>query len=127
MITGIHTIIVQTTDMDRSVAFYRDVLGLPSGHVSPYWSDFSLGDKRLGIHPVWHGNDSPAVIPFKNAVIGVEAPDLARLRSVLCSAGEYVKGDLHETPGGVIMNFVDPDGNNWQAIQVGSKLKDFEN
>jgi|CXWL01.1.fsa_nt_gi predicted enzyme related to lactoylglutathione lyase len=125
MILGPHTLIVQTTDMDRSVAFFRDVLKLTPGYTSPYWSDFALGSIRLGIHPVFEGNNAPHVIPFKNAIIGVETNNLAELKSALENSGGYVRSDYHQTPGGVILDFVDPEGNNFQAIQVGSKLKDF--
>ncbi len=125
MILGPHTLIVQTTNMDRSVAFYRDVLKLVPGYTSPYWSDFKLGTIRLGIHPVFEGNETPAVIPFKNAVIGVAIEDLAGLRQILESAGDHVRGEYHQTPSGVVLDFVDPEGNNFQAMQVGSKMKDF--
>lgn len=124
MISGIHTIIVQTTDMERSVAFYRDVLGLKSGYSSPYWSDFILGDKRLGIHPLLKP-ETGGVVPFSNAIVGVATEDIARLRSALEAAGDHVRGDYHDTPGGVVLDFVDPDGNNWQAIQPGTKAKEL--
>lgn len=125
MIRGLHTVLVQTTDMARSQAFYRDVLGLAPGHQSPYWSDFALGELRLGIHPVWHGNPDPPVVEFKNAVLGVEVDDISELRRTLLAAGDYVRGEYHDTPGGVILNFVDPDGNNWQAIQPGRSARDL--
>ena len=112
--------------MDRSIAFYRDVLKLKPGYSSPYWSDFALGSLRLGLHPVFQGNEGPPVIPFKNAIVGVETPDIAALKSVLDAAGDYVKGVYHDTPGGVVLDFTDPDGNNWQAIQPGKKAKDIE-
>ncbi len=111
--------------MDRSVAFFRDVLKLESGYTSPYWSDFKLGTIRLGIHLVFDGNEAPAVIPFKNAIIGIETDDLANLRKILVLAGDHIRGEYHQTPSGVILDFIDPEGNNFQAIQVGSKLKDF--
>lgn len=123
MISGIHTIIVQTTDMDRSEAFYKDVLGLGSGYTSPYWSDFALGDLRLGIHPLLRPEQG--VVPFSNAVIGVATPDIAALRAALENEGSYVSGEYHDTPSGVVLDFVDPDGNNWQAIQLGAKAKDI--
>lgn len=126
MIKGIHTILVQTTDMDRSVAFYRDVIGLAPGYQSPYWSDFALGDKKLGIHPILRPDGDTPVIPFKNAVIGVETDDLRELRATLDAAGSYVQGAYHQTPGGAVLDFLDPDGNNWQAIQVGARVADLE-
>lgn len=124
-ITGIHTVICQTTNMDRSVVFYRDVLGLTPGYHSPHWTDFMLGDKKLGLHTPFYEGEGPAVIPFKNAIIGVKTEDIRALRAALEAAGDHVRGDYHDTPGGVILDFVDPDGNNWQAIQVGTRAADL--
>jgi len=125
VLKGVHTIIVQTSDMDRSVAFYRNVLQLEPGHASKWWSDFRLGTTRIGIHPIFEGNDAPAVIPFKNAIIGVEADDIGALRNRLEEHGDYVRGEYHDTPSGVVLDFVDPEGNNFQAIQIGVRSKDL--
>ena len=37
-------------DMDRLVAFYRDVLGLPLKFQSPGWSEFLTGETTLALH-----------------------------------------------------------------------------
>lgn len=123
MISGVHTIIVQTTDMERSVGFYRDVLCLEPGYISEHWSDFALGDKRLGIHPLIRPENG--VVPFSNTIIGVATSDIAQLRRALEEYGSYVSGEYHDTPSGVVLDFLDPDGNNWQAIQLGAKAKDI--
>lgn len=38
-------------DMDKAVAFHRDVLGLPLGFQSPWWSEFATGETKLALHP----------------------------------------------------------------------------
>ena len=38
-------------DMDRTVKFYRDVLGLPIKFQSPGWSEFVTGETILALHP----------------------------------------------------------------------------
>ena len=37
-------------DMDRAVAFHRDVLGLELKFQSPFWSEFATGETTLALH-----------------------------------------------------------------------------
>jgi catechol 2,3-dioxygenase-like lactoylglutathione lyase family enzyme len=39
-------------DMDKAVAFHRDVLGLKLGFQSPFWTEFETGETKLALHPV---------------------------------------------------------------------------
>lgn len=120
MVEGIHTVIVQTADMDRAVSFFKEVLGLTPGYSSAYWSDFQLGSARLGIHPGF--GEPPFAIAGKGAVIGISVTNIEEFRGQLESAGEFVRGEFHQTPSGVVLDFCDPDGNNFQAIELGKKL-----
>jgi lactoylglutathione lyase len=49
--------IVFVSDMKRSVAFYRDVVGLPLTIDSPEWSEFATGGATLALH---RANSGPA-------------------------------------------------------------------
>jgi predicted enzyme related to lactoylglutathione lyase len=108
--------------MDRAIAFYRDVLGLSPSYESPYWTSIPIGDCRIGLHP-----------PFSESapkgqggwVIGVETQDIVALRATLVEAGAWVMEGYHQTPGGAVMDFRDPDGNQLQAIQVGSEVEEL--
>jgi len=51
MIGKLTTIVLIVKDMDRSVAFYRDVIGLTLEMHTPYWSSLSAGNILLGLHP----------------------------------------------------------------------------
>ena len=42
--------IVFVSDMKRSVAFYRDVIGLPLKFDSPEWSEFATDGATLALH-----------------------------------------------------------------------------
>jgi len=37
-------------DMDRAVAFYRDVVGLDARSTSPGWSEMARGDATVALH-----------------------------------------------------------------------------
>ncbi len=43
--------IVFVSDMQRSIAFYRDVLGLPLKFESPHWSEFANEGSTIALHP----------------------------------------------------------------------------
>ncbi len=43
-------VIAYVSDMQRSVAFYRDVLGLPMKFTSPGWTEFVTGGTTLALH-----------------------------------------------------------------------------
>jgi predicted enzyme related to lactoylglutathione lyase len=117
--------ICQTTDMDRSVAFYRDVLGLTPGVVSPYWSDFVCGDVRVGIHPIMQGAEPPLGVHLKGWSLGVQIDDLRALRTTLEEHGARIHGGYHDVPGGVALDFEDPEHNPIQAIQLGVSAADL--
>jgi catechol 2,3-dioxygenase-like lactoylglutathione lyase family enzyme len=124
LITGLQTIWCQTSDMDRSVAFYRDVLGLRPHHLSPYWSDFDLGNGRSGLHPA-QVPDYPLGLYQKGWVIGLQTNDLKALRERLEANGAVIHGDYHDLPGAAALDFADPDGNTLQAIQPGTSTHDL--
>ena len=43
-------IIIYVSDMQRSTAFYRDVLGLPLKFTSPGWTEFATGTTTVALH-----------------------------------------------------------------------------
>lgn len=100
--------------MARSLAFYRETLGLEPTFVSDHWSDFDLGGVRLGLHL---GSGGPG-----GFVPTLACHDLPALKE---SAGSWLQGDYHQTPSGVLITLVDADGNILQVIQPGSRLEDF--
>jgi catechol 2,3-dioxygenase-like lactoylglutathione lyase family enzyme len=108
------------SDMTRSVAFYRDLLGLEVLYESEHWSQLRLGPVSIGLHP-----GLPSASPGGGWVIGVEVADLDQLRRVLAEAGYPTDAQLHQTPAGVAMDFRDPDGNPLQAMAVGARLDDL--
>ncbi len=48
-------------DMDRAVAFHRDVLGLPLAFQSPDWSEFQTGETKLALHSASEANPPGSV------------------------------------------------------------------
>jgi len=105
--------IVFVSDMQRSVAFYRDVCGLPLKFDSPQWSEFATGGATLALHlsevpnP---GDDDPERHPAGRCRPGLAVPDLdvfhARMveQNVICT---QQPNDLFDAR---IAQYLDPDG-----------------
>jgi predicted enzyme related to lactoylglutathione lyase len=125
MVKGVSTVMCQVSDMSRAAAFYRDVLGLTPGVASPYWSDFTAGSVKVGLHPPFQGSEAPYSIPGKGWILGFETDDIRDLRARVTQAGVHVSAGYHDVPGGAVMDFEDPDGNSMQAIQLGITSKDL--
>lgn len=111
--------------MDRSVAFYRDVLGLAVRFSSPYWSEVKIGDANLGLHPALEGSAEPLGQYGKGWMLGLQTDDIRALRARLTEYGASIRGEYHDVPGGVVLDFSDPDGNPIEAIQMGITSKDL--
>lgn len=121
----VNTLICQVEDMDRAVAFYRDILELPPSYSSPYWTSIPIGGIRIGLHPPFEGSEPPYSLPGKGWVVGMQTDDIRALRAKLEAAGAWVMEGYHDTPSGAVMDFRDPDGHALQAMQPGAKAKDL--
>jgi lactoylglutathione lyase len=51
MFNKVDYVMVNVSEMGRSVAFYRDTLGLLLKFESPGWSEFQTGATTLALHP----------------------------------------------------------------------------
>lgn len=123
MVTGIDTLMITVADMDRAVRFYRDVLGLPVKSQSRGWSEIDVGGTTVGLHPQ-HGTPMRAGaggIDGGNFVLGLSVRDIRGFRAHLERHGVRVPGDFHEIPGGLLIDFTDPDGNWLEAVERGAK------
>jgi len=88
-------VMITVSDMNRSVKFYRDTLGIPLKFESPGWSEFETGTTTLALH----GGGKPAKQASASSVpadqemaagvcsIGFSVPDLVRSFRDLQSKG----------------------------------------
>jgi catechol 2,3-dioxygenase-like lactoylglutathione lyase family enzyme len=98
------------TDLARSVAFYRDVLGFPLMFETNGMAFFQAGEMRLMI-----GTNSPDP-PARGTVLYFDAPDIDELSPALEAKGVQFIGpvevvqrtDTHELKLRILR---DPDGN----------------
>ena len=105
---------ITVTDMDRSVGFYRDTLGLKLKFQSPDWSEFDFGSNTLALH----GGGVPAPPPSGKqqlagrASIGFTVENLDRVFEELKAKGATVVMPPMQREGeGIrLAVFLDPDG-----------------
>jgi predicted enzyme related to lactoylglutathione lyase len=115
MIGKLTTIMLIVRDMERSVAFYRDVVGLKVELHTPGWSSLSAGNITLGLHP-----ESPhsKVAPTLGCTFGFEVSDIQGVVQELKSKNvPMMMEPIHEDFGWLAI-FTDPDGYPVQLVEL---------
>ncbi len=107
-------VMVFVSDMQRSIAFYRDLLGLPLKFESPGWTEFSTEGVTLALHkastPAVAGAD-PAVNPAGSCRLGLSVPSLDALHEKLTANGmRCVMPPAMQDFGARLSIYADPDG-----------------
>jgi len=116
-INGLHQVALTTSDLERSINFYRDVLGLPliANFDPPGLAFFDTGDVRLSMQKVDKIEATSSVLYFRVSDIDAAAEDLKNHSIELEQAPEVVfrdeKGQFGEAGEDEWMAFFcDPDG-----------------
>jgi catechol 2,3-dioxygenase len=101
-------------DMDRAVAFYRDLLGLDLiRRDEDNWAVFDSGGRMFALHGAVEGR--PPAPGGATAVFAVA--DLDRTRSLLVERGVEFGHEGDVTGYARFASFKDPDGNTVQIIE----------
>ncbi|MFZ0913886.1 MAG: VOC family protein [Candidatus Korobacteraceae bacterium] len=115
MIGKLTTIMLIVKEMERSVAFYRDVVGLKLEIHTPDWSSLSAGNITLGLHPE---SQYSKVAPTLGCTFGFEVSDIQSLVQELKSKSvPMMMEPIHEDFGWLAI-FTDPDGYPVQLVQL---------
>lgn len=102
---------VFVSDMQRSIAFYRDVMGLPVKLESPEWSEFMTEGVTFALHRA----ASSAVRQAEDDAAGACRPgfaveDLEAFHHKAQRAGVVCVREPHEVFGVRMARYRDPDG-----------------
>lgn len=109
-------VMVNVSDMGRSVAFYRDTLGLPLKFESPGWSEFETGPTTLALHGVapaaGGGGAAPAGPAAGTCSLGFSVESLDATYSELQRRGaRFVLPPTDQANEGIRLAVcIDPDG-----------------
>jgi lactoylglutathione lyase len=105
LVSRVSVVYLYVSDMERSAAFYRDVLGVPL-EGDDNWQEAMLGDVRFALHRTREGIDS---LSSGTIHVNLEVADIdaaaERLRAAGAEVGETMRDDW-----GSALDVVDPDG-----------------
>lgn len=109
LVRGISVVYLYVSDLSRSFAFYRDLLGLPleADADDPHWAEATTeGGVRFAIHLA-----GPETSPQTPGTVRVnfEVADIDAAVERLRGAGVTV-GEVEREPWGSMAEVVDPDG-----------------
>lgn len=116
MFTQIDYTMIIVSDMNRSVEFYRDKLGIPLKFQSPDWTEFQTGATTLALHGGGVRQDhAPAGDPSKQAgtcSIGFNVEDVDKTYAELQARGiMFVMPPTQREGEGIKLAVcIDPDG-----------------
>jgi lactoylglutathione lyase len=116
MFNKIDYVMVNVSDMRRSVAFYRDTLGLRLKFESPGWSEFETGATTLALHAATRtagdGGTQQAGPVAGTCSIGFSVPKLDSTYAELRQRGaHFVMPPTDQPNEGIRLAVcIDPDG-----------------
>lgn len=100
-----------TQNLDRSLEFYRDVLGLKLLVQNEEWVEFEVGSQRLALRLVDPWTASPENPNTNNAMIWLEARPIEKSIAFLKENNINIIKELEYNSYGKTITFADPDGN----------------
>lgn len=112
LFTGIDTVFYQVCSMDRAIAFYEGVLGLPVlRREGNDWTELQAGSLTLAL------SGELATRPHSGgATVVLATDDITAVESALAAA-DVQRGRIEEMGGALMLQFFDPDGNEVVAMQ----------
>jgi catechol 2,3-dioxygenase-like lactoylglutathione lyase family enzyme len=124
MIGKLGLIMVVVKEMERSVAWYRDVLGLRLLFKQSNWSQFDAGNIIVGLHPE---GEEVKVGPTSGCTFGIYVNDIQKATAELKKRGGRFEIEPRREPFGLWALLRDPDGYGIQIIQMASSAGSSEN
>jgi len=114
--------IVFVSDMGKSVAFYRDVIGLTLRFESPGWTEFDTGGATLALHASEAQGSGEAAkhLPAGRCHPGLAVSDLDAFHRRMMEKSVVCLQEPRAVFGSRIAQYADPDG---LAISVGEERR----
>lgn len=114
-------VMIVVSNMDRSVAFYRDVLGLKMLFHQNNWSQFDAGQMLIGLHPE---GEQVKVSPTTGFSLGIYVDDIMKTVSELKRRHGNIAIEPRPEPFGRWALLKDPDGYGIQLIELKSGYRE---
>lgn len=116
--------IVFVSDMNKSVGFYRDVIGLPLRFESPHWTEFATVGATLALHQSEAADgaaDDSREVPAGRCRPGFSVPDLDEFHRRMIDHNVTCIQEPMNVFGARVAQYVDPDG---LGISVAEERRD---
>lgn len=114
LVLALDMVFYWVADLDRGVAFYQGVLGLPlTRRDGGNWAEFDAGGHRFALHAAAEGQ--PVHPGGATAVFTVE--DLDRVKAHLSAGGVPIEHEGDVQGYARFASCRDPDGNTFQLIE----------
>lgn len=121
----LHLAIVFVSDMKRSVAFYRDVVGLPLRFESSHWTEFDTGGATLALHLAEAANGAEKGERARDAAgscrPGLRVADIDAFHHRMQEKEVLCLQEPKLTFGTRIAQYVDPDGLVFSVSEAGQE------
>jgi predicted enzyme related to lactoylglutathione lyase len=114
MVSGIATVWVPVSDIERAVGFYRDTLGLEAQDHDGDWAEVTADGLTIGLNASEKsgaGADGGPVIAFR------PEDGLEQAVDSLKEKGVEFPGEISEHPWGRVATFRDSEGNELQLYE----------
>jgi lactoylglutathione lyase len=105
-------VIIFVSDMERSIAFYRDVLGLPLKHQSHKWTEFATEKTTLALHLADAADHAHthSTMPAGHCHVGLTVSNLKDFRAEMVVNGVKCIQPPKDESFGRLAIYADPDG-----------------
>ncbi len=111
-VQGIDVVFFWVADVERSVAWYTQVLGIEAGPRYGDWQEFRVsGPTRFAVHGGAVGGET------SNAVVAFRVADLGEAMRGLADRGVEPVDSITDTGSARFVTYVDPDGNRVQVLE----------
>jgi lactoylglutathione lyase len=105
LVRKVSVVYLYVADMERSLGFYRDLLGIPLDGDGD-WQEASLGEVRFALH---RAHDGARELSSGTIHVNLEVADADTAAERLRAAGVEVKENMRDD-WGTAVEIVDPDG-----------------
>jgi lactoylglutathione lyase len=107
---ALHYAIVFVKDMKKSIAFYRDVIGLALKFESAEWSEFVTGQATVALHLAQGAQDSPDPSQAGRCQLGFHVVDIETFHRDALRKGITCTLAPKKQDFGTLAVYLDPDG-----------------
>ena len=106
-------------DLQASIVFYRDVMGLPLLGQGDDWAHFDSGNgSLLELFSGGKASLEPKLPAQQSIVLGLQVENLDRSIAELKGKGVHFTGDVGEYAGTRWAHFSDPEGNQLEIKEI---------